>query len=399
MRTTEKELRKFFKRTLNCKVKDVELLRDKRTGRHKGSAYVELARVEDVSRALQASGQVPDFQRFPILVKASEAEKNYIIPASSATLTASMMLGSSAVDTTPLLGPNGKLLESQKVYVGNLDPRVTQEHLFVLFKQFGSLQKVNMQLDPETRQSRGFCFLSFRDPKEANLAIQTMANQLLAGRPLKTGWASQASSIPGVEIVTSEEFPDDATTRIQNALLVLSQLTGGTVAVNTAVTQIPAEAAINAALGIPPNATNAVTSAVPTVAEARALATAQSNSIAVTNASSNTTTTVPADDPKVIGNSDKPTQHLLIRNMFDKDQETEAGWEEDVRLDFEEECTKYGKLIKVVVMSKEPGGKIYASFESIQGAQTCARNLAGRWFDKRQLRVEFCTEADLPEPL
>jgi RNA-binding protein 39 len=75
--------------------------------------------------------------------------------------------------------------------------------------------------------------------------------------------------------------------------------------------------------------------------------------------------------------------------MFDKDQETEPGWAEEIRLDFEEECSKWGKIVEIRVIDKEPGGKIYAAFESVQQAQTCASNLAGRWFDKRQLRVEF----------
>ena len=98
----------------------------------------------------------------------------------------------------------------------------------------------------------------------------------------------------------------------------------------------------------------------------------------------------------MIGGADNPTKAILVRNMFDKDEETEPNWEEEIRLDFEEECSKYGKITKVVVMSKEPGGKIYAMFESIDGAKTCASNLAGRWFDKRQLRVEFVAENSIP---
>ena len=44
-------------------------------------------------------------------------------------------------------------------------------------------------------------------------------------------------------------------------------------------------------------------------------------------------------------------------------------------------------------MSKEVGGKIYASFETVEGAKACAENLAGRWFDKRQLKVEFVSDS------
>mmetsp|Transcript_4644 Transcript_4644/g.7049 ORF Transcript_4644/g.7049 Transcript_4644/m.7049 type:complete len:80 (-) Transcript_4644:98-337(-) len=79
--------------------------------------------------------------------------------------------------------------------------------------------------------------------------------------------------------------------------------------------------------------------------------------------------------------------------MFDKDEETEEKWADDIKLDFEEEGSKHGKLVSVKVMCKETGGKIYASFKSLEGAASCAANLAGRWFDKRQLRVEFVADA------
>jgi linker between RRM2 and RRM3 domains in RBM39 protein len=149
--------------------------------------------------------------------------------------------------------------------------------------------------------------------------------------------------------VTSTEFPDDATVRIQNAHLVLSQVSG-----NVSIVSI------------------------------RALqsTTSQSKEIAVVPSSDE-------PDAKVIGNASHPTTTILVRNMFDKDKETEPNWQEDIRLDFEEECAKWGKLVDVRVMHLEPGGKIFASFETISQAQTCASNLAGRWFDKRQLRVSY----------
>ncbi len=153
--------------------------------------------------------------------------------------------------------------------------------------------------------------------------------------------------MPGIEIVTSTEFPDDAAARIQNAHLILSQVSG-----------------------------------TPT-APSRPLQVGALVSRAA------------VDDAKVVGNAANPTNVVLVHNMFDKDQETEPNWEEDIRLDFEEECTKWGKIIAVKVMNKEVGGKIYASFETVSQAQTCASNLAGRWFDKRQLRVEFVNS--LPE--
>lgn len=101
-------------------------------------------------------------------------------------------------------------------------------------------------------------------------------------------------------------------------------------------------------------------------------------------------------DHKQVGGAESPTATILVHNMFDKDEETDEGWEEDIRLDFEEESSKYGKIRSVVVMSKEPGGKLYAAFETVEGAKECAQNLAGRWFDKRQLRVEFVADEAMP---
>lgn len=338
MRAGERDLRKYFKKTLHCKVNDVIILRDKRTNRHKGCAYVELARVEDIAKALEASNQPPDFQRFPILIKASEAEKNYVLTNSQLTLTAKQM--GAKGPSGPLIR-EGKLFEAQKVYLGNLDPSVSQELLYSVFSKFGHLEKVAIQMDPVSGTSRGFAFLSYRDPKDANLAIHTMSGQVIGGRPLKTGWANQGATVPGIEIVTSTEFPDDAAVRIQNAHLILSQVSGTPTAPSRPL-QVGAPASRSA-----------------------------------------------VDDAKVVGNAANPTNVVLVHNMFDKDLETEPNWEEDIRLDFEEECTKWGKIISVKVMNKEVGGKIYASFETVSQAQTCASNLAGRWFDKRQLRVEF----------
>lgn len=174
MKADEYDIRRYFKREVGVKVNDVILLRDKRTGRHKGIAYVELCNLEDVDTALEASGKTPDFQRFPILVKRTEAEKN----------VAGMSVTASSDSTYYQLTADGKRIEAQKVYVGSIDRAVTQAQLYSLFSQFGKLDNVLLQMDMATGISKGFAFLSYPDPKDANLAIQTMSGQMLAGRPL-----------------------------------------------------------------------------------------------------------------------------------------------------------------------------------------------------------------------
>jgi len=487
MRTTERDIKKYFKKKVGCKVQDVSLIRDRRNARHhKGCAYVEVGRIEDVAKAVAVSGQPPDFQRFPILIKGSEAEKNYTLSDTAVVAdattainidTAPGTMSAIAIISTdnnknnssnvmsnqkqwknslaflpPLKDENGNRIESQKVYVGGLSHAVTEKHLFALFSQFGRLLKVQLQLDLNTRVSRGYAFLSFHDPKVSNLAIQTMAGKTFAdGRPLKTGWANQSSSFSSrCTIVTSDELPDDGAALSQKALGVLDQMTGG--AGNTAEQEankavigvtsssgsndapidstihataavelskammVPskpstssgdiatAEEELDKAMGLLPF-TNTSTSggnkgvssasAIPTVAEARAsfAATVAARQLAAATVSNDAAT---AASKELMGNADKPTRHLLVHNMYDKDKETDQGWEKDVKEEFIEECSKFGKIENVTVMHEEPGGKIYASFVDSTGAKACAENLAGRWFDQRQLRVDYMQEENIP---
>ena len=52
----------------------------------------------------------------------------------------------------------------------------------------------------------------------------------------------------------------------------------------------------------------------------------------------------------------------------------------------------------MTVVADEPGGKIHARFDSVEAATQCAQNLAGRWFDKRQLRVEYVVDEKEESP-
>lgn len=160
MKADERDIRHYFRKQLGSKVNDVILLRDKRTGRHKGCAYVELANLGDVDRVMEASGKIPDFQRFPIMIKASDIDKH-----------------SQVVETDTRI-------EAQKVYIGNIDQNVTQSQLYAIFSQFGDLERVLLQVDISTGLSKGYAFLSYHDPKVSNLAIVAMSGQMFGNKPM-----------------------------------------------------------------------------------------------------------------------------------------------------------------------------------------------------------------------
>ncbi len=70
-----------------------------------------------------------------------------------------------------------------KIYVGNLDYKVTAEHLKPLFEPFGELDEITIALDGDGK-SRGFAIVLFKDKLKGQLAIETLADKKVLGRPI-----------------------------------------------------------------------------------------------------------------------------------------------------------------------------------------------------------------------
>ena len=71
-----------------------------------------------------------------------------------------------------------------KIYVGNLDYKVTEFAVRRLFEPFGELEDVAMATDKQTGKPRGFAIVMMRDHDEARTAIGGVQGRRLMGRPL-----------------------------------------------------------------------------------------------------------------------------------------------------------------------------------------------------------------------
>ena len=71
---------------------------------------------------------------------------------------------------------------SQKLYVGNLSPDISEAELRLLFSRIGAVTEVQLKLDPTTRQSRGHAFVTMATPELAAAALQELHSYNLAGR-------------------------------------------------------------------------------------------------------------------------------------------------------------------------------------------------------------------------
>ena len=76
-----------------------------------------------------------------------------------------------------------------KLYVGNLAKQISEAQFTDLLTPFGKAEKVGIAKDKATGESRGFGFVEFSDPAEANAAIAGLNGKVVEGQALKVNEA------------------------------------------------------------------------------------------------------------------------------------------------------------------------------------------------------------------
>ncbi|KAJ4459981.1 putative Splicing factor 3B subunit 4 [Paratrimastix pyriformis] len=77
------------------------------------------------------------------------------------------------------------------VYVGDLDPKVTDSLLWEIFVQAGPVVNVHMPKDKLTMQHSGYGFVEFRSEEDADYAIKVMNMVKVYGKPMRVNKASR----------------------------------------------------------------------------------------------------------------------------------------------------------------------------------------------------------------
>jgi RNA recognition motif-containing protein len=73
---------------------------------------------------------------------------------------------------------------NNKLFVGNLAYKVTEDELQTLFGQSGTVVSITIPTDRQTGQKRGFGFVEMSSQAEAEQAIKSYNGYDLQGRPL-----------------------------------------------------------------------------------------------------------------------------------------------------------------------------------------------------------------------
>jgi RNA recognition motif-containing protein len=78
---------------------------------------------------------------------------------------------------------------NNKLYVGNLSFKTTEDGLVNAFSQFGQVRRATVVTDRETGRPRGFAFVEMASDEEAQSAIDGLNGQSIDGRQIQVNVA------------------------------------------------------------------------------------------------------------------------------------------------------------------------------------------------------------------
>lgn len=169
IKADEYDVYKFFSTAGVGKVRDVKVIRDTKTGKSKGVAYVEFYTPDSVLKSMTLSGQMINGQA--ISVQPSQAEKNRAAAALKVASAAKQQLA------MPKEGPN-------KIFVASLKDELESigtKDLRQLFSPYGEIENIKI--------NKGVGYIEYKDSKDAKEAVLRMDGIKLKGKRIKVGMA------------------------------------------------------------------------------------------------------------------------------------------------------------------------------------------------------------------
>ncbi|KAG0035227.1 hypothetical protein BGZ81_011271 [Podila clonocystis] len=335
-------------------IKELALKVDPMSGKHRGFCFVEYELPEAAIVAVQASDTVEVVGRHLKIGR----PKNY---------------DANAVNDLPT-PPQSRL------FVANIGSLVSEADLGGIFKAFGAVEECVLLPDPVTRQHKGYGYVQFKAGTNVDIVVESMKGFTLLDTPMGVCKAIIGGPIP------------DGMKALDNPGALLNTASQGNVA--------PSVATVSPAM------------------IARATATAASTAqrlVAMQNGGSHDRESVASEENMSIsGNQRYMVMQSLARSAGENGlfpssgatsqahgaiestvvrlqyNATPADIDDQLEEEFSEECSKYGPVIQVRMMSLIDGVlRIFIQFGSPIDAKSAALQLNGRQFDGKTIRASL----------